>query len=272
MALRHSNSARGTGGGVIEQDPRKVARGGTANTTRVPEFDGYAQDYQRMLQEARASSSVNDYFSRYKVRDLRGITDSLGVTASTILDFGSGIGKSIPHFREYFPGSKLFCADVSGLSLEISGASWPGKEIYCLIGEEGIPLDDSSIDVAFSACVFHHISRAQHLRWLRELHRIVRIGGLLVIFEHNPWNPLTRRVVNRCELDRNAVLLPAPALAQAMRSAGWRDVRQDFRLFFPPSLLALSYLERLIHWLPVGAQYSVTGIKPLASSAEFARC
>ena len=56
------------------------------------------------------------------------------------------------------------------------------------------------------------------------MRRVVRPGGLLCIIEHNPFNPLTRLAVVRCEFDRDAVLLPAlaPRAPIAAAAAGSR--------------------------------------------------
>jgi hypothetical protein len=74
---------------------------------------------------------------------------------------------------------------------------------------------------AFSACVFHHIPHGEHWGWLRELYRVVRPGGLLSVFEHNPLNPLTLHAVNTCPFDLNARLIQAGQLARQCRAAGW---------------------------------------------------
>jgi ubiquinone/menaquinone biosynthesis C-methylase UbiE len=176
-------------------------------------------------------------------------------SCTRITDFGCGIGNSIPHFRKYFPGARLSCADISARSTELAHERFPGKEAFLLIQGETIPIDEASQDTVFSACVFHHISHEHHERWLRELLRITRPGGVLAIYEHNPLNPLTVRAVNTCPLDVNASLIKARALRRACLNAGWSSVRVDYRLFFPRSLARLRPLERGLGWLCIGAQY-----------------
>lgn len=62
---------------------------------------------------------------------------------------------------------------------------------------------------------------------------------MLLLFEHNPWNPLTRHAVANCPFDENAVLISAPEMRKRLRTAGFRNVRIDYRLFFPGFLSAL---------------------------------
>ena len=55
-----------------------------------------------------------------------------------------------------------------------------------------IPLEDASFDLAFASCVLHHIEPVERARATSELARVLRPGGLVAIYEHNPLNPLTR--------------------------------------------------------------------------------
>jgi SAM-dependent methyltransferase len=101
----------------------------------------------------------------------------------------------------------------------------------------------------------------EHVLWLGELLRVVRPGGLLAVFEHNPWNPLTVRAVDRCPFDANARLIEMPELKRKVGAAGWANPRHQFQLFFPRPLAMLQSLERLITRLPIGAQYVLYAVK-----------
>lgn len=229
----------------------------------VAEFDAFADEYEA---QHRANIAITgeapDYFARYKIAELRRLADGAGIAAREVIDFGSGIGNSLPHFRAFFPDSTITCADVSERSLQLAQARHPGPERAALISGERIPAPDGAFDLAFSACVFHHIPHEEHVRWMSELRRVTRVGGMLAIFEHNPLNPLTLRAVNTCPFDVNARLIRAGVLAQRMRSAGWADVRIRYHIFLPRRLAALRGVEPHLHWLPLGAQYAVHGRKP----------
>src|SRR5262249_20632700 len=81
---------------------------------------------------------------------------------------------------------------------------WAGYSSY----PEGdpIPHDDASFDVCFAICVLHHVRRAERRPLVGEMKRVCRPGGLVVLVEHNPLNPLTRKAVHGCEFDRDAEL------------------------------------------------------------------
>ncbi|MCC7049528.1 MAG: class I SAM-dependent methyltransferase [Alphaproteobacteria bacterium] len=227
---------------------------------RQAEFDRLADAYHEQHKANVAITGEEPaYFAEYKIADLAALLAH--VPPAAILDFGSGIGNSLPYFRRYFPGVASTCADVSARSIAVSKERFPGPERHVQIGRT-IPLPDASQDVAFSACVFHHIPHEDHPHWLAELRRVTRPGGLLAIFEHNPLNPLTVRAVNTCPLDVNARLIRAGTLRQRAEAAGWRHARIDYRLFFPAALAGLRFLEPSLGWLCLGAQYRLTARRP----------
>lgn len=224
------------------------------------EFDQHAEAYERQLRENVAITGEGpEYFAEYKIADVRKLCAASDLQPKRILDFGAGIGASTPYFQQYFPDSEIVSADVSPKSLEILANRYPEISRPLLIEGDTLPLADDSIDLAFTACVFHHIDEAEHLRWLSELKRVVRPGGMFVLFEHNPWNPLTMRAVNTCPFDENAVLITAPEMVRRFRAAGWGSASAKYRLFFPSALSALRVTENFIGWLPLGGQYYVVG-------------
>jgi len=115
---------------------------------------------------------------------------------------------------------------------------------------------DASFDVVFFACVLHHVAHSEHPGLLAEAHRVLQPGGSLVVFEHNPYNPLTVHAVNTSPLDANAVLLTPSSLRRSAERAGFQPGVLRYCMFFPRALRALRPLERGLHWLPLGAQYS----------------
>jgi hypothetical protein len=105
--------------------------------------------------------------------------------------------------------------------------------------------------------VFHHIERTAQLRWAKELRRVVAPGGALFVFEHNPYNPLTRRVVRDCVFDKGVTLLTPRYARTLFRRAGFSADAARFYFFFPHALAWLRPLERILGWCPIGAQYFV---------------
>ena len=127
---------------------------------------------------------------------------------------------SVPYFRSLLPGCDLHCLDVSARSLAIGAARFPGQASFVEFDGGSLPFGDSLFDIVFAACVFHHVDHAEHPAVLREFHRVLAPGGIAVVFEHNPYNPLTRRAIDACVFDRNARLIRAGALQRGFAQRG----------------------------------------------------
>jgi hypothetical protein len=82
---------------------------------------------------------------------------------------------------------------------------------------------------------------------------------MLAVFEQNPWNPLTRWIVSRAAIDRNAVLLSSRKTRQMMKTAGFHVDMARFFVFLPPRFRLLRRLERGFVYLPIGGQYCLMG-------------
>ena len=224
------------------------------------EFDFLADQYHSQHKENIAISGEEpEYFSEFKVADFAEYFINKEYP-KTILDFGSGIGNSIPFFRKYFPNSTLYCADVSARSIEISNSRFPGNQIYLQIGER-VPIADQSFDAIFTACVFHHIPHDEHPKWLSELRRILRPNGVMVVYEHNPLNPLTVHAVNTCPIDLNAKLIRAGVMKQYLTQSGWQNASIEYKLFFPGSLRLLRPFEKYLRKFFLGAQWRLIANK-----------
>ena len=223
----------------------------------VAEFDRFADEYMAThAQNIRLSGEDPDYFARYKIKEMRRRWDAEGRPEPlAVLDFGKGIGNSLPHLARLFPRAEITGVDVSQRSLQVAAHRFPGAARLLAYDGSAVPLPAGSFDLIFSACVFHHIDHAEHGAIFAELHRLLRPGGMMVVFEHNPVNPATRYIVATCPFDENAVLLPAAALRKSQAAAGFRKVEVAYTGFFPGMLRALRPLERLMTALPLGAQY-----------------
>lgn len=226
-----------------------------------PHFDRYAQSYRDMHEQSvRLSGEDPAYFAAGKIAHM---ADVIGEARSgnplDILDFGCGIGGSISHLLQGFPRAQVRGVDPSSESIGIARAAHPGIE-FGVIGEQGIPLQDLSMDIVMAACVYHHIPPHERPTWTRELKRVLKPGGHAFIFEHNPLNPVTRRVVRDCPFDDDAVLLPRRETIDLLREGGFSSIDVSYIVFFPRFLSALRPAEKLLKKLPLGAQYVAHGI------------
>jgi SAM-dependent methyltransferase len=223
------------------------------------EFDKFADEYRAMHKSSvKISGEDPEYFAEYKIADIASEYSRLRGEKSAplhILDFGAGVGGSVPYVARHFPDCVLKCIDPSERSLEIAKSRFPDAATYLQFDGTTIPFTDNSFDIAYAMCVFHHIDADQHVRLMGELRRVLKPTGVLFIFEHNPYNPLTVRVVNDCPFDENAVLIPGKELARRLSQAGFSKPDIHYRIFFPHFLAFLRPLEAMLHSLPLGGQY-----------------
>jgi SAM-dependent methyltransferase len=226
------------------------------------EFDKFADEY-RNLHAASITLSGEDpeYFAEYKVADIAAELQRDRAAARRALDFGAGVGYSVPFFARHLPAARVTCLDVSRKSLELGAARHGAAAEFRHFDGRQIPYPDSTFDVALASCVFHHIPHDEHVALLTELRRVLTPGGRLFIFEHNPLNPLTRHAVNTCAFDEHAVLVRAPTMQRRVHEAGFGASRVRYRIFFPHALRGLRPLEAKLAWLPLGAQYYVSARK-----------
>ena len=225
-------------------------------------FDRHAEEYDATVQRAIGASGESvRFFAELKVRLM---ARALGPERpGAILDFGSGIGNATRALADSFPAAEITGFDVSRESLEVARRITGAPNVrYASAGEDRLPFDDARFDAAFTSCVFHHIEPARRHGWASELLRVLRPGAPLFLFEHNPLNPFTVRVVRSIPFDEGVALLRGGEATRLLRSVGFATSRPWYYFFFPAALRVLRPLERWLERVPVGAQYFVIGRRP----------
>jgi SAM-dependent methyltransferase len=215
-------------------------------------FDKFAEDYSDKLDEAiRFSGEEGDYFDRYKFRCLDRWVVGAGENL-TILDFGCGTGALAGLLAEAFPLCEVYGVDVSEKIIQVARKRFSG--VNNLSFSTDLP-PDKGFDVIYSANVFHHIRVERRQSELIRLRSALNPGGKLVIFEHNPWNPLTLYVVKTCPFDVDARLIRLGDFMKSAGPAGLKTIQKRYIVFFPRFLNFLRSLEARLGFLPIGAQY-----------------
>ena len=131
------------------------------------EFDRYAGEYDRLLEEALPASHSERYFAEYKVLLLRKRTQ--GRSIRTVLDFGCGTGRSIPFLLAEFPQARVFGFDPSEECLHRARASFPEAQFASSVEQFS-----DSFDLVLAANVFHHVPPDQRSGVLRAARSCLR--------------------------------------------------------------------------------------------------
>jgi len=101
----------------------------------------------------------------------------------TVLEFGGGIGRIAKHVAPLT--KKMIVVDISSQMIKL------GRDIWCkdipniewVQNLYNIPLNDNSVDFAYSLVVFLHLRTESRdaVHWLGEMCRVLKPGGYIVI-------------------------------------------------------------------------------------------
>jgi SAM-dependent methyltransferase len=219
------------------------------------EFDRYKETYSQTVNAALVVPGLDvDYFTRVKAGHLLDLAEaSLGDPAKlSALDIGCGVG----NYHEILQPKlrTLSGCDVSAESIAQARKRHPSVTYKSYDGSR-LPYADGIFDLAFTICVMHHVPPAAWDNFVSEMRRVLRPGGLALVFEHNPYNPLTMRVVNRCPFDADAVLLKPRETKRLFEKAGFQELRVRSVLNLPSAGRVSRQIDRSLGILPTGAQY-----------------
>jgi SAM-dependent methyltransferase len=220
------------------------------------EFDKFADGYyDESKHDLGKFGKYRDIAFIYKARLLKQI---LGNEPKTILDYGCGIGLNMPYLHECFKNTKLYGCDISSESIEIAKKNY----LYCdfnVINNINDLQIYKGIDCIFISTVLHHIPQNEHEYW----------GGI-VIFEHNMKNPLTKLTVKKSKIDEYATMLNPKYCKRLLLNRFCKtkvgdkeillkkdNVKLRYTYFFPWRNKLFTLIERMLFWLPLGAQYCV---------------
>jgi SAM-dependent methyltransferase len=218
------------------------------------EFDRYAQSYDALhAASISASGESTEYFAIYKRKVLERLLGK-GFDRA-VLDFGCGIGNLTSILGGSFPTVHGY--DPSSASADIAKTRAPKSTFFD--NPEELPKDFYGAVVL--ANVLHHVPPANRPGLLNTIYEVLGPGGRLVIFEHNPYNPLTRRAVAACPFDDGVELLHPGEAKRLLKKARLSAVELDFIVFFPKALSVMRPLEPRLAWVPLGAQFCAWGFK-----------
>ena len=220
----------------------------------MEDFDKFAHDYKSILDKTlKFGGEKEEYFSTYKADC---INRCVGKNFSgKILDYGCGVGLLSKTLLKHFPHASVDGYDVSTASIE---------HVPNYLKKQGCFTSDmntlgQNYDLIVVANVLHHIKASDRESVVTEFNKFLKNNGKIIIFEHNPFNPLTCKIVKDSPLDKGVVLLPFSETIIYLKKAGFKNIRLNYIVFFPRFLSALRWAEPFLFWFPLGAQYTAIG-------------
>lgn len=217
------------------------------------QFENFAATYTDACVDALGPfHKKKDFFDRVKVFYMKrwlGIQDS---KPYQILDFGCGTGKLTRFLAKGFKKSTIYAYDISESLLEKAkevNRQYPNVKFINEFGEK------NKFDFIIIVNVFHHIKPRLRNRTFEHIKALLKPNGKVIVYEHNPYNPLTQRVVATCPFDTDANLLTKNHFLKIARACKFNIDFASYVLYFPWDAMLFRSCERWLQWLPLGAQY-----------------
>ena len=225
---------------------------------KPPAFDDYATNYSTLIRDPIRDrfASAGGFFFERKLQIIRRFFQRGGVQTKGLdwLDIGCGQGDLLRHGRGYFrsaagcdpsQGMLNFCQDL---------------DVRHQLSMDSLPFGDGVCDFVTAVCVYHHVPVELRPKLTAEALRVLKPGGTLCIIEHNPWNPVTKLIVSRALVDKDAHLLSPGETKRLLSAAGCKIFQTQFFLLFPELLHRFTRpIEDALRVFPLGGQYAVFG-------------
>jgi SAM-dependent methyltransferase len=222
------------------------------------DFDKYATSYESEIERV-AGVSVEALAAEKAGMILEIISYTLGdPKRQRVLDLGCGIGLIDQALENQF--ADLTGVDISEKSLELARIRTPGGTFVGYNGRT-LPFPNERFDAVFIVGVLLLVAVSARTALIAEVARALRPGGVVIVMEHNPYNPVTRFIVSRCALDADSKLLTRAETSALLKSCGFDAISGRYFGFFPWRGRVILRAERCFSMIPLGVQYIAFGIK-----------
>jgi len=223
-------------------------------------FDQFSENYNLHADKAiRITGYDTQTLVDAKLKKLQKLYPCLAKKGFHFLDYGCGIGNLYSSVPAFFPKAIYTGVDSSRKSIYEARSRF--SDNYKFQEIDSLQWKESKYDLIFSSGVFHHIPHQEHGSLIKYLSSLLNINGKIVIWEHNPINPITQKIVKECVFDKDAVLVQSKELKKHLNAASLAKVRISYTTFFPKILSYLNTFDSFLGWLPLGGQYLATGEK-----------
>lgn len=207
-------------------------------------YNSIAAEYDRVL-----PGHVTEHYLRRRVAVIRQF-----IPSGAVLDVGCGTGGLASRLAGM--GYQVVGLDASIGMLDVlsrrGGATGIAGYGQCL------PFLAGTFNLVVTVAALHHIAEAGKVSaTLTEMYRVLRPGGTLIVWDHNPLNPYWPLLIRRVPQDSGEErLIPRREIVEALGRAG-ATVTDALRLgftpdFMPRPLMGLwSWVEELAELVPV---------------------
>ncbi len=184
----------------------------------------------------------------------------LNAVGVRFLDVGCGTGMLTNYLKELFWQAQVTGIDVDERALAQAGERYAFQGIeFVQADARSLAFEQAAFDCVVVSNVFHHLAVANRAAVVEECVRVLKPGGMLVIFELNPWNGSVRWRVWHDPNEAESQLLEPPNARALVRQCADVQIWHDW--IVPEWFPAARALERVLQWVPLSQMYTVTAIK-----------
>lgn len=181
------------------------------------------------------------------------------------LSIGCGTGEAEAHYASYF--NKVIGIDYSKAMIAKAKKLNLKNTKFKVMNATKLDFKDNYFEVIVIFNVLHHV-QSYHgiIKILKESERVLKNNGILLIYEMNPFNPVTRHVIKTLDIDKEVNLngfkrnkfpttLSPKQLKTITDKTNLKKITDYFLIFFPKMLGFLNPLETFFEKIPLGGLY-----------------
>lgn len=208
-------------------------------------YDHVAHDYDQVFKP-----HVAEHYLRKRTAVVRDLLPFGG----TVLDVGAGTGALAGWIQR--AGYDVVGVDAStGMLVE---ALRNGVGAVFAAYASALPFEDGVFDLALSVATMHHLETPERVAsTIAEMGRVVRPGGYVLIWDHNPLNPYWPILMKRVPQDHgDERLVSVWEILEGTRQAGLQPIRAArtglVPDFMPSAMMPIwTQVERIVENNPV---------------------
>jgi SAM-dependent methyltransferase len=103
---------------------------------------------------------------------------------AAVLDFGCSSGRAVRVLAAWRPELRWLGCDPNAEAIAWASEHVPGVEFFASPQAPPLGLAEGALDAAYAISVWSHFGEHAALRWLAEMHRVIRPGGTLLLTTH----------------------------------------------------------------------------------------